>query len=95
MPNDKLTPQQSVILNKAKEELPPKSDVAKADDIKLQEITRNAARSMENLVAQLEGECSEDLPMHELLGIDKQLRSIRGSLRVEIAKKVQLEEKID
>ena len=30
--------------------------------------------------------------MHELLGLDKQLRSIRGSLRVEVTKKVQLEE---
>ena len=32
--------------------------------------------------------------MHELLGLDKQLRSIRGSLKVEVAKKVQLEESI-
>ena len=30
--------------------------------------------------------------MRELLGLDKQLRSIRGSLKVEVAKKVQLEE---
>ena len=33
--------------------------------------------------------------MRELLGLDKQLRSIRGSLRVEVAKKVQLEENIE
>ena len=33
-----------------------------------------------------------DLPMPELLGLNKQLRSIRGSLRVEVAKKIQLEE---
>ena len=32
--------------------------------------------------------------MQELLGLDKQLRSIRGSLKVEAAKKVQLEENI-
>ena len=32
--------------------------------------------------------------MQELLGLDKQLRSIRGSLKVEVAKKVQLEEHI-
>ena len=40
---------------------------------------------------------TEDLfehPLHELLGLDKQLRSIRGSLKVEVAKKVQLEEHI-
>ena len=30
--------------------------------------------------------------MRELLGLDKQLRSIRGSLKVEVAKKVELEE---
>ena len=32
--------------------------------------------------------------MCELLALDKQLRSIRGSLKVEVAKKVQLEESI-
>ena len=32
--------------------------------------------------------------MRELLGLDKQLRSIRGLLKVEVAKKVQLEENI-
>ena len=32
--------------------------------------------------------------MRELLGLDKQLRSIRGSLKVEVAKKVELEEDI-
>ena len=32
--------------------------------------------------------------MRELLGLDKQLRSIRGSLKVEVAKKVELEEQI-
>ena len=43
------------------------------------------------------GSCSDPgpvWPMHELLGLDKQLRSIRGSLKVEVAKKVQLEEDI-
>ena len=35
------------------------------------------------------------LPMCELLGLGKQLRSIRGSLKVEVAKKVQLEESIE
>ena len=32
--------------------------------------------------------------MRELLGLDKQLRSIRGLLKVEVVKKVQLEERI-
>ena len=95
MPSGKPTPQQSVILNKSKEELPSTSDVAKADDIELQEIMENVAGSTENLIAQLEGESSEDLPMRELLGLDKQFRSIRSLLRVEVAKNVQLKEKID
>ena len=33
-----------------------------------------------------------EYPLRELLGLDTQLRSIRGSLKVEVAKKVQLEE---
>ena len=33
-------------------------------------------------------------PLRELLGLDKQLRSIKGSLKVKVAKKVQLEEHI-
>ena len=36
-----------------------------------------------------------EYPLHELLGLDSQLRSIRGSLKVEVAKKVQLEERIN
>ena len=32
--------------------------------------------------------------MRELLGLDAQLRSISGSLKAEVAKKVQLEERI-
>ena len=35
-----------------------------------------------------------EYPLCELLGLDKQLRSIRGSLKVEEAKNVQLEEHI-
>ena len=52
----------------------------------------NVWRSTENLIVQLERKSSEDLPMCELLGLDKQLRSI---VNVEIAKTVQLEEHID
>ena len=32
--------------------------------------------------------------LRELLGVDKQLRSIRGCLKVEVVKKAQLEEHI-
>ena len=95
MPSGKVTPRQAVMLNKAEQELPFTSDVANADEIELQEIMENAARSTKNLIEQLEGESSEDLPRRELLGLDKQLRSIRGSLKVEVAKKVQLTEHIE
>ena len=77
---------QAIMLNRVKEELSSASDVAKADDIELQEI----AKSTEDSIAQGQ----EMLPMHELLGLDKQLRSIRGSPKVEVAKKVQLEESV-
>ena len=87
-----VTHQQAVSLNKAKEEMPSTSDVANTDDIGLQEITENVARSTENFIAQLEDKPSEDLRMRELLGLDKQLRSIRSSLKVEMATKFQLEE---
>ena len=87
---DKVTAEQAVMLNRVEEEIPSVSDIAKADDIELQEIMENASKSMEDLITQFERQ--ETLPMCELLGLDKQLRSIRGSLKVEVAKKVQLEE---
>ena len=86
----KLTARWTIKLDRIEEEVPSMSDVLmpvdRADDIELKEIMKNAARSMEDFIAQLEGESSKDLPMHELLGLDKQLRSIRGSLKVEVAK---------
>ena len=83
----KVTAEQSAMLSRVEEEMPSVSDVAKADDIELQQITESATKSTEDLIAQFEGQ--EMLPMHELLELDKQLRSIRGSLKVEVAKKVQ------
>ena len=94
IPRGKLTAWQAFALNKTQEELPSESDITKADDIELQEIVENALRSIENLNQQVQEEPTKDLPMRELLGLDKQLRSIRGSLKVEVAKKVQLEESI-
>ena len=91
IPVGKVTAQQAVMLNKAQEELPSESDITKADDIELQEIVK----STEDLISQLTQ--TDDLleyPLCELLGLDKQLRSIRGLLKVEVAKKVQLEERI-
>ena len=92
IPKGVISPQQSLILEIVEEDMPSASDIAKTDDIELQEITKNASKSTVDLIEQFEGE--EMLPMRELLGLDKQLRSIRGSLKVEVAKKVQLEEDI-
>ena len=89
---EKVTDREAVMLNKVKEELPSESDITKADDIELQEITESTVKSTEDLITQFEGE--ETLPMRELLGLNKQLRSLRGSLKVEVAKNVQLEERI-
>ena len=44
----------------------------------------NAARSTEYLTVKFEGQ--ETLQMHELPGLDKQVRSIRGSLEEDMAK---------
>ena len=91
-PRGKVTAQQAVMLNKAQEELPSASDVDKADDIELQEIVK----STEDLICQINHQSQMDElfehPLYNLLGLDAQLRSIRGSLKVEVAKKVQLEE---
>ena len=75
-------------------ELPSSSEIANMDEIALEEI----AKSTEDLIYQINEQTqTDDLlenPLRELLGLDKQLRTIRGSLKVEIAKKVQLEEHI-
>ena len=89
--------QQAIILNRVEEELPSASDVAKADDKEFQEIMENAARSIEDLIAQLNDSPGDPFehPLHELLGLDKELWGIRGLLKVETVKKVQLEEHIE
>ena len=107
IPVGKVTACQAVMLNKAAEELPSESDITKADDIELQEIAEKAS-SIISQIKDIQTD-TEDLfehgptgpgvavrppPLHELLGLDKQLRSIRGSLKVEVAKKVELEEHI-
>ena len=81
------------MLNRVKEKLPSTSDISKADDIELPESMENAARSTENLIAQLGDQMHPpaDLwehPLHKLLGLDKELRSISGLVKVETVKKV-------
>ena len=80
------------MLNKAAEELFSGSDIIKADDIELQEIAEKASGIISQIKdVQTDTEDLFEHPLHELLGLDKQLRSIRGSLKVEVAKKVELE----
>ena len=89
-----LKPRFVLDLMEKKVELPSSSEIAKADEIELEEI----AKSAEDLIFQINNQSqTDDLfehPLRELLGLDKQLRSIRGSLKGEVAKKVQLEERI-
>ena len=95
IPVSKLTARQAVMLNKTHDELPSESDITGVDDIELQEIAEKAS----GIISQIKDvqTNTDDLfehPLRELLGLDKQLKSIIGSLKVEIAKKVQLEEHI-
>ena len=93
IPVGEVTARQAVMLNKAAEELPSESDITRADDIGLQEIAGKAS----DIISQIKDiqTDTDDLfehPLRELLGLDKQLRTIRGSLKVEVAKKLELEE---
>ena len=107
IPVGKVTARQAVMLNKAAEELPSESDITKADDIELQEIvekTSGIISQIKDVQTDTEdifehgptgpGVADRPLPLRELLGLDKQLRNILGSLKVEVAKKVELEEQI-
>ena len=89
-----LKPRFVLDLMEEKAELPSSSETAKADTIELEEI----AKSTEDLIFQINNQSqTDDLFEHslrELLGLDAQLRSIQGSLKLEVAKKVQLEEHV-
>ena len=80
-----------------KEKLPSVSDITKADDIELIEFSRESSKISEDLIMDIKDtqtQTDDLLPMRELLGLDTQLGSIRGSLKVEEVKKVQLEQHI-
>ena len=93
IPVGKVTAHQAVMLNKAAEELPSESDTTGADDIELQEIAEKASDIISQ-IKDIQSQTDElfEHPLCELLGLDKQLRTILGSLKVEVAKKVELEE---
>ena len=87
-----LKPRFVLDLMEKQAELPSPSEIAGTDVIELEEI----AKSTEDLIFKRNNQSQTDElfehPSHDLLGLDKQLRSIRGSLKVEVAQKVQLEE---
>ena len=89
-----LKPRFVLDLMEKQAELPSSSEIAGEDEIELEEI----AKSTEDLIFQINSQSQTDElfkhPLRELLGLDKQLRTIRGSLKVEVAKKVELEEHI-
>ena len=74
--------------------LPSSSDIAKADAIELEEIAKSKEDSIFKINNQSQTDDLFEHPLRELLCLDKQLRSIPGSLKVEVAKKVQLEEHV-
>ena len=59
-------------------------------------LQKKGSKSTEDLISQINNQSQTDKlfehPLRDLLGSDAQLRSIRGSLKVEVAKRVQLEE---
>ena len=96
IPVGRITARQAVMLNKAAEELPSESDINKANDIELQEIAEKASGVISQIKdIQTDTEDLFEHPLPELLSLDKQLRSIRGSLKVEVAKMVLLDRHIE
>ena len=95
IPVGRITARQAVMLNKAAEEPPSESEMTRVDDIELQEIVEKALGIISQIKdVQTDTEDLFEHPLLELLGLDKQVRSITGSLKVEVAKKVELEEHI-
>ena len=94
IPRGKVTAQQAVMLNKAGEELPSESGITRVDHIELQEIAEKASGIIFQIKdVQTDTDDLFEHPLRDLLGLDTQLRSIRGSLKVEVAKR-ELEEHI-
>ena len=89
-----LKPQFVLDLMEKQVELSSIHEIAGADEIELEEI----AKSTEDLIFQINSQSQTnelfEHPLCELLGLDKQLRSKKGSLKVEVAKKLKLEKHI-
>ena len=76
IPVGHITARQAVMLNKAAEELPSESGITGADDIELQEIAEKASGISQIKDVQTDTEDLFEHPLRELLGLDKQLRTI-------------------
>ena len=88
IPVGKVTARQPVMLNKAARELPSESDITGVDDIELKEIAEKASDIISQIKdVQMDTDDLFKHPLRELLGLDKQLRTIQGSLKVEVAQK--------
>ena len=77
---------------------PSESDIANADDIEMSDTYRDTSRRIEDSVTEMkETQTNESIenPLHELLGFDKELKRIRGQLKVAVSKKLDLGEKIE
>ena len=88
IPRGKVTARQAVMLKKATEELPSESDITGVDDTEFQEIAEKASGIISQIKdVQTDTDDLFEHPLRELLGLDKQLRSIIGSLKAEVAKR--------
>ena len=89
---------QATMLNKIEEEPPSTSKLTKASDVKLENLTDMVTTNVEEMLHMERDIQTDDLfeyPLREVLGLDKELKNIRGSLASEVAKKVQLEQHIE
>ena len=86
------------MLNKIEEELSSASKITKASDVELENLTDMVTTNVEEMIHMGRDTQTDDLfkyPLRELLGLDKKLKNIRGSLASEVAKKVKLEQHIE
>ena len=98
IPKSNLSARQATMLNKIEEELLSTSKITKASDVELENLTYMVTTNVEERILMERDTQTDDLfkyPLCELLGLDKKLKNIRGSLASEVAKKVQLEQHIE
>ena len=98
IPKSNLSARQATMLNKIEEELLSTSKITKASDVELENLTYMVTTNVEERIHMERDTQTDDLfkyPLRELLGLDKKLKNIRGSLASEVAKKVQLEQHIE